>query len=219
MPRLFHSSFLHMDPGPPFHLCLSSLYVSPFPKVWHWGLSVILSGDPCRFSRNGTWRKKWWRSCKYSGVHSLQEQGQGPSNQAVPGPQNVCMRACVISCSVVSDYFVTPGTVACQTPLFMGFSRQEYWIALLCPPAGDPSDPGIEPRSPAMQANSLLLKHLGNPGPWIYLNRGAPGHSGHSLGFLQSPRSCELYPVYSICTTANFQMFFCMAGRIFTLFL
>ena len=38
-------------------------------------------------------------------------------------------------------------TVACQAPLSMGFSRQEYWSGLPCPPPGDLPDPGIEPRS------------------------------------------------------------------------
>ena len=41
----------------------------------------------------------------------------------------------------------TPWTVACQAPLSLGFSRQEYWSGLLCPPPGDFSDPGIEPAS------------------------------------------------------------------------
>ena len=38
-------------------------------------------------------------------------------------------------------------TVACQAPLFMGFSRQEYWSGLLCPPPGDLPNPGIESKS------------------------------------------------------------------------
>ena len=38
-------------------------------------------------------------------------------------------------------------TVACQAPLSMGFSRQEYWSRLPCPPPGDLPDPGIEPMS------------------------------------------------------------------------
>ena len=36
-------------------------------------------------------------------------------------------------------------TVACQAPLSMGFSRQEHWNGLLCPPPGDLPDPGMEP--------------------------------------------------------------------------
>ena len=50
---------------------------------------------------------------------------------------------------------VTPGTVACQAPLSMGFSRQEYWSGLPFPSPEDLPDPGIEPRSPALQADSL----------------------------------------------------------------
>ena len=48
--------------------------------------------------------------------------------------------------------FVTPWTVACQAPLSMGFSRQEYWSGLPCPPPGDLPYPGIEPMSPASPA-------------------------------------------------------------------
>ena len=43
--------------------------------------------------------------------------------------------------------FVTLWTVALQAPLSMGFSRQEYWSGLTCPPLGDISSPGIEPVS------------------------------------------------------------------------
>ena len=43
--------------------------------------------------------------------------------------------------------FATPWTVAFQVPLSMGFSRQEYWSGLPCPPPGDLPDPGIEPVS------------------------------------------------------------------------
>ena len=45
----------------------------------------------------------------------------------------------------------------------MGFSRQEYWSGLPCPPPGDLPDPGIKPVSPAAQADSLPLSHQGSP--------------------------------------------------------
>ena len=51
--------------------------------------------------------------------------------------------------------FATPWTAACQAPLSMGFSRQEYWRRLPFPPPGDLPNPGIEPGSPALQADSL----------------------------------------------------------------
>ena len=50
---------------------------------------------------------------------------------------------------------VTPWTVACQVPQSMGFSRQEYWSGLPFPSPGDLPDPGIEPGSPALHADSL----------------------------------------------------------------
>ena len=58
-------------------------------------------------------------------------------------------------CSLLSRirFFATPWTVACQAPLSMGFPRQEYWSGLLFPSPGDLPDPGIEPRSPALQAD------------------------------------------------------------------
>ena len=52
--------------------------------------------------------------------------------------------------------FVTPWNVVYQAPLSMGFSRQEYWSGLPFPPPPlDLPDPGIEPRSPALRADSL----------------------------------------------------------------
>ena len=53
-------------------------------------------------------------------------------------------------------------TVARQAPLSTGFSRQEYWSGLPCPPPGDFSNPGIEPVSPALQVDSLPLNHQGS---------------------------------------------------------
>ena len=70
-------------------------------------------------------------------------------------------------CSVLSHFshvrlFVTPWTVAQQAPLSLGFSRQEYWSGLPCPPPGDLPDRGMEPTSPALQVDSLPLSHWGN---------------------------------------------------------
>ena len=68
----------------------------------------------------------------------------------------------MLSGSVVSD-FVTPGTVAREAPLSMGFSRQEYWGGLPCPPPGDLPNSGIKPRSPALQVDSLPDELPGKP--------------------------------------------------------
>ena len=49
----------------------------------------------------------------------------------------------------------------CQTPLSMEFSRQEYRGGLPCPPPGDLLEPGIELKSPPLQADSLLSESPG----------------------------------------------------------
>ena len=51
--------------------------------------------------------------------------------------------------------FATPWAVVYQAPPSMGFSRQEYWSGLSFPSPGDLPNPGIEPRSPAVQAEAL----------------------------------------------------------------
>ena len=58
---------------------------------------------------------------------------------------------------------MTPWTVAHQAPLSVGFSRQEYWSGLPFPSLGDLPDPGIEPGSPALQADSLPSEPPGKP--------------------------------------------------------
>ena len=57
--------------------------------------------------------------------------------------------------SVLSDSLRPPWTVACQAPLSMEFSRQEYWSGLPFPSAGILPDPGIKPGFPALQTDSL----------------------------------------------------------------
>ena len=65
--------------------------------------------------------------------------------------------------SVLSDSFETPRTVAHQTPLSLESSRQEYWSKLPFPSPGDLPDPGIEPRFPTLQADSLPSELPGTP--------------------------------------------------------
>ena len=56
-----------------------------------------------------------------------------------------CMRGYMPSCFSRVQLFVTPWTAACQAPLSIGFSRQEYCSGLPCPPPENLPDPGIEP--------------------------------------------------------------------------
>ena len=79
---------------------------------------------------------------------------------------------CGISrCIEYSCLCCTVWPVAHQAPLSMGFSRQEYWSGLPFPSPGDLADPGIEPGSPALQADSLLSEPPGKPtvGHCVYL--------------------------------------------------
>ena len=57
----------------------------------------------------------------------------------------------------------TPWTVAYQAPPSIGFSRQEYWSGVPFPSLGDLPDPGIEPGSPAFQADALTSAPPGKP--------------------------------------------------------
>ena len=64
----------------------------------------------------------------------------------------MCVCVCVCVCMCVQllscvQLFATPWTAALQAPLFMEFSRQEYWNRLLAPIPGDLSDSGMEPTS------------------------------------------------------------------------
>ena len=63
------------------------------------------------------------------------------------------------SCLTLCD----PWTVAHQASPSMGFSRQEYWSGLPFPSPGDLLDPGIEPRSPTLQADVLTSAPPGKP--------------------------------------------------------
>ena len=61
------------------------------------------------------------------------------------------------------QFFATSWSVASRAPLSMGFSRQEYWSGLPFPSPGDLPNPGIKPRSPALQADSLPIEPPGEP--------------------------------------------------------
>ena len=63
--------------------------------------------------------------------------------------------------------FVTLWTVACQAPLSMELSRQEYWSGLLCPPPGDHPNSEMEPRSPTLLVDSLPFEPPGKPKHFI----------------------------------------------------
>ena len=73
------------------------------------------------------------------------------------------IRTCVhCSAAPVMSSSVTLQAVPCQAPQSVSFSKQEHWSGLPFSPPGDLPSPGIEPRSPALLADSLALSHWGS---------------------------------------------------------
>ena len=81
--------------------------------------------------------------------------------------------------------FATTCTVAYQAPPSMGFSRQEYWSGLPFPSPGDFPNPGIEPGSPIVRADTLPSEPPGKP--WLsYLDLILPTFNYYSQIFLEA---------------------------------
>ena len=102
------------------------------------------------------------------------------------------------SCCITSEnqLFATPWTVAYQAPPSVGFSRQEYWSGLPCPSPGELSDPGIEPRSPASQADALPSELPGKPNSenqWMWLY-----HIRPSWGAMALRQSCHMHSLRKV---------------------
>ena len=85
------------------------------------------------------------------------------STRGPPLPLSSLLGACMLSCVTL---FATPWTAARQAPLSKEFSRQEYWSGLPLPSPGDPPNPGIKPKSPALHIDSLPEPPGDN---WVYL--------------------------------------------------
>ena len=88
-----------------------------------------------------------------------------------------CMHMCLLSRFSHVQLFETPWIVARQAPLSMGFSKQEYWSGLSCPPPGALLNPRIESASPvssALQMDFLTTEPPGNPQETRYTSNKQP---------------------------------------------
>ena len=136
------------------------------PWVWKipwrraWQLTpVFLSGEFPRGQRSlvgySSWGHKSWTQLKWLSTHT---------HLAPISPYYNCNRLCaVLSWFSRVWLFATLWTVARQAPLSMGFSRQEYWSELSCPPPGGLPDPRIEPMSltfPALAAGFFTTSSI-----------------------------------------------------------
>ena len=101
----------------------------------------------------------------------------------------------------MSESSAVSWTVACQTPLSMGFPRQEYWSGFPFPSPGDPPDPGNKPASPALQADSLPLSNQGSPPMHIRDDQilGA--------GYCPGPGNPPIFKTYNKNPVANLNLF------------
>ena len=104
------------------------------------------------------------------------DQTDRETSYSTDGPRLFsCMGMCVCVCVCVYVFkslsrgrlFVISWTVNKQAPLSMGFSRPEYWSGLPFPSPGHLSDPGIKPRSPILQADSLLSELPGKTHSYV----------------------------------------------------
>ena len=93
--------------------------------------------------------------------------------------------------------FVTWWTIACQAPLSMGFSRQEYWSGLPCPPPRDLLDPGAQPtpsEAHALPVDSLPLSHQEAPSSGERATLGCRVQASHCGGLSRvEHRLCGLW--------------------------
>ena len=70
---------------------------------------------------------------------------------------------CILSCSVMSDSLQPHGLEPTKLHLSMGFSRQEYWSRLSCPPPRDLPNPRLEPKSPALAGGFIIAEPSKKP--------------------------------------------------------
>ena len=113
-------------------------------------------------------RQEYWSVLPFPSPGDLPNPGIDPMYPALAGRLPVSQQgspssACAVKSLSRVRLFVTPGTVVYQAPQSMGFSRLEYWSGLPFPSPGDLSNLEIEPRSPALQVDSLPAEAQGKP--------------------------------------------------------
>ena len=136
----FHVMYILRD-----HLALRVPLKSQYGHNWK-----LLTGQRTAQSRQIFW-KKW----------ILQNVYKIRANNLFSIRLSSCVYlSCCCLVTAMSDSFATPWTVIRNTPLSMGFPRQEHQSGLLFP---SPHDPGVKPGSPALQADSLPSELPGKP--------------------------------------------------------
>jgi len=126
-----------------------------------------------------------------------------PLLRGCPSPRSTSVQGFLFSCSVVSDCFATPQTVALQAHLSMRFPRQEYWSGLPFPSPGDLPSPEMEPESPALAAGFFTTEPLEKP--HLPLGRGSNnGWRWVQKTSLPVPFSPHTHDLGSLCLYQGF---------------
>ena len=158
-----------MEPEPASQWSLRSARISgpqlrPIPHLQPWGggpkeVRALPAAEGEAFRRGLAWGDSFETGCDLgllvAGLAPGQTSSPATGQRDYKGLQTTTRTVCVTvaqSCPPLCNLW----TMARQAPLSVGFPRQEYWSGLPFPPPGDLPDPGIEPRPPALKANSLL---------------------------------------------------------------
>ena len=136
-------------------LSCSPLRATLFPPAQHRSAQQPLPRQPRL--KNAWSTLRWYHQASISSTLELEQT----SFFCVWRPPEGCMYLCVCELLSCDQLFVTPWTIAHKANLSMEFFRQEYWSGLPFPSSGDLPNSGIEPGSPALQADSLPLEPLG----------------------------------------------------------
>ena len=138
-----------------------------FPGVCDWSSAVL--GKCFLYGYHPPSQSPSWKEQPFVGVYTVCTHWHfwvhiSPSKTR---KFTITLTPCLLKLKVKSlshvPLFGTPWTVAYQVACSMGFSRQEYWSGLPFPSPGDLPDSGIEPRSPALQADTLTSEPPGKP--------------------------------------------------------
>ena len=131
--------------------------------------SEHIQADPCQPPRNPHFYKEKEEQgrdiCGARGSRGLTDPLETPKTSSLSSHLSGAHVHAKLLQSWV-QLFVTPWTEACQAPLSMGFSRQQYWSGLPCPPPGELPDPGIKPtslKSPALADGFFITSTPGKP--------------------------------------------------------
>ena len=112
-------------------------------------------------------------------------------------------KSCMLSHFSHVQLFVTLWTAACQAPLSMGFSRQEYWSGLPCPSPGDLPDPGIKPMS--LMSPALAGGFFTTSATW---EASILGHASHFICLTLGTTLCYPHQAVTLSLSSGVNLLF-----------